>query len=1123
MGQAARVINRRDRIGYAPQAVTGRDNRSAPPPARPGSAVTVPDGPARDMNRGTQPVPPADATTAAGGGPAVTATAVTTAPSGAFDPPVERFAPLRELGRGGMGVVVEAFDRSLRRPVAVKHMLSASADDLARFEREARITALLEHPGIVPIHDAGRDADGTPYYVMRRIDGEQLDTLVDGRAFPDRIARVPNVLAACDAVAFAHARAVIHRDIKPANILIGPFGETLLIDWGLACAVQADAPAASQPDDPTLTRAGAVAGTPGFMAPEQARAEPLDARADVFALGATLFYVLAGQLAYSAPGATEMIDHIGDGKPPDWSRLPGETPPALRAIVVKAMAFAPGDRYADAGELALDLRRYVTGQLVGAYRYGWLEQLRRFVNRHRAAVAVGLIALAVIAAGAVLSVRRIVLERDDANRAREIAEANQRESATKRDQLIIQHAIHLADTDPAAAITALRRLGPDSTEWRRAAAAAGAAAARGIPFGFAPVVKPSTTGRIEVSPDSRHVVIRAYRDDSLTLFDLEHRTRAQLPSLGDLRDLAWLDARWLLAGSPDAAMLVDTVSRDVVTLPVPDEIAQLVSDRRGTGYVLTRDRRVYRVDARTTAVGAPMLEAVSELHPLSGGRAIVLRDRRLELWTPAGARPIANDVESLAVAGDDLAARLAGAVCRWDVAREPVPRGCHPTKDPILTPIGISSELVFVFGSDGIAGFDRARTIAVSASAAAMNPTRNGVVFSPAPGSIEVWDRGGKFTIRTVATGYKDLAQSDDQRFVVALVATGELYVWDLDGFRPQRVQLEWSRGLLALTPDALWTSNSIGGIYRHDRRTGREVEVARDMAMTGMVDPSEHWLLTAMPVPGRSTADAVIVRNSLTNLETGVRFTGTDGEAIVFSGPSAFAIAPDGTISAIRGDASRDRVGAFPGEPTSVMLIGDYLAAITVGPQVCRMTVSRGSVACWNPPSPVDHVAVDRSGTVWTLGRNALSRWNGAGAPVDEWPSLSFSQFVWTDDHLIAAGPSSLLDLSRPGAQPVSIAPMLSFAPSNGRRILGTTSNQEIAVIDVDSGTSYVLPIPPGPEEALRTDGVSVAVMRQELKGRSALIFELRVPTDPAALRAWLATATNARPVGDTDVVAWP
>ncbi|HSD90130.1 MAG TPA: serine/threonine-protein kinase, partial [Kofleriaceae bacterium] len=191
----------------------------------------------------------------------------------AFDPPGERFEPRGELGRGGMGRVDEAFDRALGREVAIKHMLSHSDVDLARFEREARITARLEHPGIVPIHDAGRSADGTPYYVMRRVDGQPLSELVDGKPLADRLRLVPNILAACDATGFAHARGIVHRDIKPTNILIGPFGETLLIDWGLAREVESrEAAAPSQPpSDPSLTRAGTVAGTPGFMSPEQAR------------------------------------------------------------------------------------------------------------------------------------------------------------------------------------------------------------------------------------------------------------------------------------------------------------------------------------------------------------------------------------------------------------------------------------------------------------------------------------------------------------------------------------------------------------------------------------------------------------------------------------------------------------------------------------------------------------------------------------------------------------------------------------------------------------------------------------------------------------------------------------
>src|SRR5262245_58916684 len=156
-------------------------------------------------------------------------------PASAFDPRGQRFAIGAELGRGGMGRVVAATDTALDRPVAIKQVHTDRVEDLLRFEREVRITARLEPPAIVPIHDAGRDELGRPYYIMRRIEGEPLsDRAAAARDVRGRLALVPYVLAAVDAAAFAHARGVIHRDIKPWNILIGAYGETLLIDWGLA-------------------------------------------------------------------------------------------------------------------------------------------------------------------------------------------------------------------------------------------------------------------------------------------------------------------------------------------------------------------------------------------------------------------------------------------------------------------------------------------------------------------------------------------------------------------------------------------------------------------------------------------------------------------------------------------------------------------------------------------------------------------------------------------------------------------------------------------------------------------------------------------------------------------------
>ena len=338
-----------------------------------------------------------------------------------FDRPDEPFALGDELGRGGMGRVVAATDRALGRPVAIKQALSRNPDNLRRFEREARITARLEHPSIVPVHETGRDGDGNPFYVMRRIAGEPLhQRIAEARDMRALLALVPNVLAAVDAAAFAHARGVIHRDIKPTNILVGKYGETLLIDWGLARELGdrdlASSHGAGEGDD-GLTQAGDVFGTPGYMAPEQARGEAVDKRADVYALGATLFHVVAGEPPFTGK-VVQYVAEVATGWLPPFDKIHPEVPRELVTIVAKAMALDPARRYRDAGELAADLRAFLAGNLVAAHRYTPAERFARFVRRHRAAVAVaGLAALALIAGGTVALYRVVGAERAARTRA----------------------------------------------------------------------------------------------------------------------------------------------------------------------------------------------------------------------------------------------------------------------------------------------------------------------------------------------------------------------------------------------------------------------------------------------------------------------------------------------------------------------------------------------------------------------------------------------------------------------------------------------------------------------------------------------------------------------------------
>jgi eukaryotic-like serine/threonine-protein kinase len=351
------------------------------------------------------------------------------------------------LGRGGMGTVYLARDRRLDREVALKVVqLPEGSGDLERLLREARVLARLEHPGIVPVHDAGLLPDGRAFYAMKRVRGRRLDEYARTAPLPERLRAFERI---CEAVAFAHAHGVIHRDLKPENVMVGPFGEVLVMDWGVAKVAphlpegerrsesfldsepdphrQALTPPAplSQPsahppgregsrkpykgrkplhlaslrltppssprwkggrlgeegrgdegpsrrtssDPPSSpagnqdvpeegTVAGTILGTPGYMSPEQERGEVdrVDERADVWALGALLGFLLKEEM---------------------------QPPRPLEAIRRRAMAAEPAERYPNVEELAADLSRYLAGLSVGAYRETLLERAGRFVRRYR--------------------------------------------------------------------------------------------------------------------------------------------------------------------------------------------------------------------------------------------------------------------------------------------------------------------------------------------------------------------------------------------------------------------------------------------------------------------------------------------------------------------------------------------------------------------------------------------------------------------------------------------------------------------------------------------------------------------------------------------------------------------
>ena len=343
----------------------------------------------------------------------------------AVDP--EHYVLTEEIARGGMGRVLRARDRRLGRQIAIKENLINTGEHARRFEREARITARLQHPSIVHIHEAGVWPTGEPFFAMELIAGRSFDDVISRAATLDqRVALIPNVLAVADAIAYAHHQGVIHRDLKPKNVLVGDFGETVVIDWGLAKDLSAHSIDGDDPyRAPALegaTEVGKIVGTPAYMPPEQARGHAVDPRTDVYALGAVLFHVLAGRPPISGRTTDEVLARVIAGPLPSLGSTQPDVPADLLAIVAKAMAFAPADRYPSARELADDLRQFQTGQLVGAHRYSFGQLARRWLRRHRTAVTVAAACAVMLVVIAAVAIQRVVHAETVAQTARGTAE-----------------------------------------------------------------------------------------------------------------------------------------------------------------------------------------------------------------------------------------------------------------------------------------------------------------------------------------------------------------------------------------------------------------------------------------------------------------------------------------------------------------------------------------------------------------------------------------------------------------------------------------------------------------------------------------------------------------------------
>jgi WD40 repeat protein/tRNA A-37 threonylcarbamoyl transferase component Bud32 len=790
------------------------------------------------------------------GGP----TTLPTAPDGQYDLGDEH-------ARGGLGRIVRGRDRRLDRTVAIKQLIRGTPINRARFAREARITARLQHPGVVPIYEAGVWPSGQQFYAMRLVEGRPLSAAIDdARSLTERLALLSRVLVVAETMAYAHSRGVIHRDLKPSNVLVGEYGETVVIDWGIAkelgeADAEIEAPVAVPSVD--LTVVGQVMGTPWYMAPEQARGEPTDERSDVYALGAILYHVLAGVPPHA--DATKIVETVAAGAPPPplASRAPGVAPD-LVAIVDKTLAAAPGARYPSAAELAADLKRYLNGQLVSVHRYGLGALVSRWVARHRAAVAIAALAVVVLAVGGVISLRNIVSARDEARQ-------NASALSAQRDALILTQAESALDRDPTASLAWLKQYPLDGAEWNRVRTIAADAVSRGVAKHVLNHGEEAFV--IAWSPDGGHVAVSS--TDHVNVWDARTGARQRhLRLVSSYRVAISTGGRVIAAASsneneirvwrdgPEPLVLAGHTALVTFLAVLADE--RIVSAARdgtvrvwtisGDGSVAVEAAGELSVCLAIVPGGPPRLASISpqgavQVTPLDGGPATTLGS-------------LAGTPRALAVARDGSAVAVAGAdgIWIWPLAGGPALR---------LGDSDGTRELVYA-GNDALleVGPDTSiRVWDVAAKAALALPhqrplsdvatSQHGVlVTTDIDGRIFVWRPGpgpGEYTPRELRghrASIASVAFSPDGMHLASSSIDMDLRLWDVAATaeRVQRVDKADLFQVSYVADHVVVATSRSGAVHRIDLASGtsRPLGAHGGTSMGLAASADRRWIATA-------------------------------------------------------------------------------------------------------------------------------------------------------------------------------------------------------------------------------------------------------------------------------------
>ncbi len=728
-----------------------------------------------------------------------------------------------EIARGGMGRVVEAMDTTLGRVVALKEALALDSEALRRFQREIKITARLEHPSIVPVHDAGEGPNGAPFYVMRKVSGLPLETLVaSAGTLNDRLALIPHIVAASQAIAHAHERQIVHRDIKPSNILVGDLGETIVIDWGLAKVIgetdEMSAPAGTAEIESIQTRAGVVFGTPGFMAPEQLRGNPVDPRCDVYALGATLYHLLSRKPPHHAKTADEMMRAAVNAPPPPIGALVTGVPPELSTIIDKALAYLPENRYQDARELAEDLNRFLTGQLVASHHYSPREKLRRFIKKNTVPVSIAVAATVALVVGGVIAYIRVANERDRADQSAAIARKEKQSAEDERtraeeraDQLTLSQAREIAGSNPTLAIAMIKPLAAKPL-WREVLPIAAAARAAGIAWSL-PASR--STRSLEMSRDGR-LALSAGDDGVVRLYDLVKRTTRTIAETGMPVQARFADEERKIVIWQGADLVIrDTAggSDHKVTARVPIVDLDVIGI---TAYWADQAGSVWQLDlAATNPLELALDEKIVSLAPSPDGRWLALAgDTHLYLFDRTQPTTPAQEVRlgktthlDWSADGQHLAALMDEHAI--DVAMSPAPVVINVLNVGLREQVASTPNRVYTVGPTGVAivSRERSKVRRPLSEAFSIHESRDGTIIAATAKGIAVLSDAGDHTFG-IPRGRLEVAQASPRSPYVLGAVEGGLLVWNLDDVQPRQIAAGIATAFFAGRNQVLTTSS---------------------------------------------------------------------------------------------------------------------------------------------------------------------------------------------------------------------------------------------------------------------------------------------------------------------------